>query len=86
MTGMLVRSSAGHDRDRLYLVVREEGDMLWLADGTIRPLQKPKKKRRKHVRPELQGFSREEVERFFQNLAWADNQIRERIGMAEKMR
>ncbi len=86
MTGMLVRSGAGHDRDRLYLVVREEGDMLWLADGTIRPLQKPKKKRRKHVRPEGQGFSREEVERFFQNLAWADNQIRERIGMAEKMR
>ena len=86
MTGMLVRSGAGHDRDRLYLVVREEGDMLWLADGTIRPLQKPKKKRRKHVRHEGQGFSREEVEHFFQNLAWADNQIRERIGMAEKMR
>lgn len=86
MTGMLVRSKAGHDRDRLYLVVREEGDILWLADGTVRPLQKPKKKRRKHVRPEGQGVSREEIERFFQNPAWADNQIRERIGMAEKMR
>ncbi len=86
MTGMLVRSGAGHDKGKLYLVVREEGDMLWLADGTIRPLQRPKKKKRRHVRPEEQGFPREETERFFQNPAWADNRIRERIHMAEKMR
>lgn len=47
--GDVVRSAAGHDRDQLFLVCREEGDFLWLADGKNRRIETPKKKRRKHV-------------------------------------
>lgn len=47
--GDVVRSSAGHDRDEIFLVLREEGDFLYLADGKHRPVETPKKKRRKHV-------------------------------------
>jgi hypothetical protein len=47
--GDVVRSAAGHHRGELFLVLREEGDFLWLVDGKGRKLETPKKKRRKHV-------------------------------------
>ena len=49
LRGDVVRSVAGHDRGDLFLVLREEGDFLWLVDGKCRKLETPKKKRRKHV-------------------------------------
>ena len=47
--GDIVRSAAGHDKGQLFLIVREEGDFVWLTDGKRRKLETPKKKRRKHV-------------------------------------
>ena len=34
--GDFVRAAAGHDKDQLFLVLREEGDFLWLVDGKRR--------------------------------------------------
>jgi hypothetical protein len=48
--GALVQSLAGHDRLRPYLVIRVEGCFVWLADGSARRLENPKKKRVRHVR------------------------------------
>jgi len=48
-TGMLVRSKAGHDRKRLYLVVHKEDKWVWLTDGRCHLLDKPKKKNVLHV-------------------------------------
>ena len=45
-----VVSLAGRDRGMLFIVVREEGEYLFLADGKLRPVERPKKKKRKHVR------------------------------------
>ena len=45
----LALAAAGHDRGTLYLVLREEGDRVLLADGKLRKLDRPKKKNRKHV-------------------------------------
>lgn len=47
--GMMAWSLAGHDRGKLYVIIREEGDFVWLCDGRLRPLENPKKKRRKHT-------------------------------------
>ena len=47
--GNVVRSVAGHDRNELFLILREEGEYVWLADGKRRRIETPKKKRRKHV-------------------------------------
>ena len=43
LRGDVVRSVAGHDRGDLFLVLREEGDFLWLVDGKCRKLETPKK-------------------------------------------
>ena len=43
MTGKLALSKAGHDKDKLYLIVKEEQDTVYLADGRKRGLLNPKK-------------------------------------------
>lgn len=42
-------SVAGRDKGRLYLIVRQEGDRLYLADGEYRKADGAKPKNRKHV-------------------------------------
>ena len=79
MKGRLAFSKAGHDKGRLYLIIRQEGVRVWLADGRTRGVLSPKKKNRKHIQPAGQEFSEEEVASFFENPAWADNRIRETI-------
>ena len=49
--GQLVRSRAGRDKTRTFAVMAVEGQMLFLADGSLRSLNKPKRKKRKHVAP-----------------------------------
>lgn len=48
--GSVVQSLAGHDRLRPYVVLGSEGCFVFLADGSLRPLERPKKKRARHVR------------------------------------
>ncbi len=42
-------SKAGHDKGKCYVVVREEPNCLYLADGESRTVSTPKKKNIKHV-------------------------------------
>lgn len=49
--GCVVKSAAGRDADRFYVVFRVEDGFAWIADGKIRPLERPKKKNVKHLRP-----------------------------------
>ncbi len=53
--GRVVTSLCGHDNGRLYLVVGEENGYLFLVDGKRRRLEKPKRKKIKHIRPILPG-------------------------------
>jgi len=45
----LAKSLAGHDRDHVYVVIREEEGYVYLADGKGKTLERPKKKKRRHV-------------------------------------
>lgn len=47
--GQIVFSKAGRDKKRAFVVVSTEGDYLFLADGSLRPLNKPKKKKIMHI-------------------------------------
>ena len=47
--GEMVKSLAGHDKDSFYMIIGNEGDMLLLADGRLKTIEKPKKKKKKHV-------------------------------------
>lgn len=47
--GMFAYSKCGHDRGELFLVCRVEGEYLHLVNGKNRTLEKPKKKKMKHI-------------------------------------
>lgn len=49
-TGRVVKSIAGHDKDRFYVVVGSKGDRVDIADGKARKLAKPKAKNMLHLR------------------------------------
>lgn len=49
MIGELATSKAGHDKDRLYMIVGEEGECVYLCDGRLRGVDHPKKKKKKHI-------------------------------------
>ena len=45
----IVRSTAGRDQGKLFFVLDTNGEFLVLADGKIRRLENPKRKKRKHT-------------------------------------
>ncbi len=47
--GCVVKSVSGRDANRFYLVVQQEDGFVWIADGKVRPLERPKKKNPRHL-------------------------------------
>ena len=45
----IVRSNAGRDKGKLFVVLAVEGEYLLLADGKSRKVEAPKRKKRRHV-------------------------------------
>ena len=45
----IVRSDAGRDKGKLFVVLDVEGEVLLLADGKTRKVEHPKRKKRRHV-------------------------------------
>lgn len=51
--GMLVKSKAGHDKDRIYVIICMEDEYAYVADGDLRPLRRMKRKNARHLQPIL---------------------------------
>ena len=49
LIGRFAVSKAGHDREAVYLIIGSDDKNLYLTDGRFHPLDKPKKKNKKHV-------------------------------------
>ena len=49
MIGKLAISKSGHDKGQLYVIVGEDERNLYLADGVLKSIDRPKKKNKKHV-------------------------------------
>ena len=45
----IVRSDAGRDKGKLFIVLAVQGEYLLLADGKSRKVESPKRKKRRHV-------------------------------------
>ena len=54
----VVISTAGRDQGESYYVIRVEGEYLHLVNGRSRPLESPKRKKRKHVEKVLRSETR----------------------------
>ena len=49
MIGYLAYSLAGHDKNEIFLIIGEEKNCVYVADGLIRTLDRPKKKNKRHI-------------------------------------
>ena len=47
--GMLAKSLAGHDQNKIYIIIQEDGTNVFLSDGKNRTLDNLKMKKKKHV-------------------------------------
>lgn len=50
LTGRIAISRAGRDKNRAFVIVAQLGEYVMLVDGSLRKMDKPKKKKSKHVR------------------------------------
>ena len=48
--GRIVVSTAGRDKDRYFVVLSVENNFCYVADGKVRKVDMPKKKKMKHLR------------------------------------
>lgn len=67
--GSIVRSIAGRDKGGLFIVLSCEGDYAYLANGELRKVDRPKRKKLKH----LQGTKA--VSEFVQNKLAAQGKV-----------
>ncbi len=47
--GTIVFSKAGHDKGEIFVILKSDSEYVYLMDGKYRTLEKPKKKKIKHV-------------------------------------
>ena len=75
MTGLLASSKAGHDKDKIYVIIREDKEYVWLADGKYKTNANLKKKRKKHIQL-IKCFNNEEIRtRLLENVEVSDLEI-----------
>ena len=49
MVGNFARSKAGHDRNKIYVIINEDTEYVYLSDGRLRTIDHPKRKKKKHI-------------------------------------
>ena len=49
--GQVVFSKKGRDKGKPFVVMHTDGEYVFLTDGKLRPMAKPKKKKVKHIQP-----------------------------------
>lgn len=76
--GQLVRSKAGRDKTRILAVLAVDGPMLLVADGDLRKLDNPKRKKMQHVAPTTTVLENE--------LLKSDQQLRDAIRVYDAAR
>ncbi len=47
--GMLVKSKAGHDKGKIYVIADMDETYVYVVDGRLKKLESPKKKKYRHV-------------------------------------
>ncbi len=56
--GMFASSLAGHDKGCLYVIMGLDNEYVYLSDGRLRPVEKQKKKRFRHIQCDYHMDSR----------------------------
>lgn len=71
--GMFARAKAGHDTDKIYVILEVQDEYVYLVDGKKRTLSYPKRKNKKHV--QVIKTIPEELKRMSQDLSVINDDI-----------
>lgn len=82
MRGKLAVSRSGHDKDSIYVIVREEEANVYLADGRLKSVHKPKKKNKKHI--QVIKKLPQEITEMLQDRSFRDEEIKRAIKLYQK--
>lgn len=86
MTGNLAVSLAGHDKDKVYIIIREDAEYVYLCDGYLKPYSQPKKKNKKHIQIIKTGMDAELSGKIIAGEVIRDEQIKRTIKLYEQKR
>jgi ribosomal protein L14E/L6E/L27E len=84
MIGNLVISKCGHDKDKRYIIIEEDGDFVYLADGRLRTTERLKKKRKKHIQPIYKYDTTVLTEKLSHNECVSNEEIKRIIKLSQK--
>lgn len=76
MIGKFATSRAGHDKSQLYVIVGQEEGFVYLCDGRLKTLKKPKRKSIKHIQIINRTVDKELLERLLNKETIFDEQIK----------
>lgn len=85
MVGSFGISKAGHDKDHIYIIVREEKEYVYLVDGSLRTLERPKKKKKKHVQVMRKNADKALGNRLLENQPVRDEEIKRAVKNVQKL-
>lgn len=75
MNVKMAKSKAGHDKDQVYVIIREDREYVYLADGKNRLIENPKRKNRKHIQV-IRHIPGEAEELLAQNMILGNTEIK----------
>lgn len=81
--GMLAISKAGHDKDSWYVVLKTEGEKVFLVNGENRSMDRPKTKKRKHLQP-VNKVPEILQEKAAQGKQWTNEEIKRALKLAKQ--
>lgn len=84
MVGFLARSKAGHDKNKVYIIIEETEEYVFLSDGLYKPFQAPKKKKKKHIQVIKKEASPQLIQRLLKKEAVNDEEIKRTIKLYEQ--
>ncbi len=84
MVGNLALSLAGHDKNQIYIIIREDDEYVYLSDGRLKPLASPKKKNKKHIQIIKKGVDAELSNRIRKDESVRDEEIKRTIKLYEQ--
>lgn len=76
MVAYMAISLAGHDKNRLYMIIEEREQTVLLSDGNLRPIQKMKMKKKKHIQLIKQIIDPELADRIRDKKPFRDEEVK----------
>ena len=79
MTGMFAFSLAGHDAKKIYIIIEETNDYVFLCDGIYKTIEHPKKKKKKHIQIVKKTIDASLQEKIKNGVKYTDEEIKRAI-------